>query len=142
MKYQLHDSIGFRVNQTANIVNNQFSKVLKKYNIAPEQRATLEIIKYEENVNQTKIAEILGKDKTTVSRGLKTLENKNLIYKKQVDKRTNIIKLTKLAEEILENSCKEVQSFRDNLISSLNKEEIDSLHQLLNKITNNIEKRV
>ena len=59
MSYQLKNSIGFKINQTANKINNKFNNVLQKYKIAPEQRATLEIIKFEKDVNQTKIANIL-----------------------------------------------------------------------------------
>ena len=47
MAYELEKSIGFKINQTANKINNKFNIVLQKYDIAPEQRATLEIIKYE-----------------------------------------------------------------------------------------------
>ena len=93
MAYDLEKSIGFKINQTANKINNKFNYILQSYDIAPEQRATLEIIKYEKDVNQTKIANILGKDKTTISRTLATLEKKALISKKQIDKRTNLIQL-------------------------------------------------
>lgn len=76
MNYELHRSIGFKINQTANKLNSKFSQILQQYDIAPEQRATLEIIKYEKDVNQTKISKILGKDKTTVSRALRTLKKR------------------------------------------------------------------
>ena len=91
MAYELEKSIGFKINQTANKLNNKFNLLLQTYDIAPEQRATLEIIKYEKDVNQTKIAQILGKDKTTISRTLATLEKKGFISKIQIDKRTNQI---------------------------------------------------
>ena len=79
MSYELERSIGFKINQTANKINNKYTKMLQPFNIAPEQRAALEIIKYESDVNQTKIATILGKDKTTISRTLNTLETKGFI---------------------------------------------------------------
>ena len=91
MAYDLESSIGFKINQTANKINNKFNTVLQKYDIAPEQRAALEIIKYEKEVNQTKIANILAKDKTTISRTLASLEKKGFILKKQINKRTNLI---------------------------------------------------
>lgn len=82
MENELKKSIGYKLNQTVNYLNNSFNQVLNKHEIAIEQRATLEIIKYEKNVNQTMIAQILGKDKTTISRTLKTLEKKRLHFKK------------------------------------------------------------
>ena len=39
------------------------------------------------NVNQTMIAEILGKDKTTISRTFSTLKKKRFHQKIQVDKK-------------------------------------------------------
>ena len=139
MSYELKNSIGFRINQTANKINNKFNNILQEYKIAPEQRATLEIIKFEKDVNQTKIANILAKDKTTISRTLATLEKKGFIQKEAVDKRTNLIKLTVLGEEILEKSQKSVREFRKNLFSNLEKEEASKLIELLEKVNTSVD---
>lgn len=134
MSYELEKSIGFKVNQTANKINNKYTQLLQSFDIAPEQRAALEIIKYESDVNQTKIANILGKDKTTISRTLKTLENKDLITKSQIDKRTNLIQLTKKGEEVLNDSFSYVKDFRKKLTSKLSEEELNNLITLLEKV--------
>ncbi|NCB12439.1 MAG: MarR family transcriptional regulator [Erysipelotrichia bacterium] len=142
MAYDLEKSVGFKINQTANKLNNEFNYILQVYDIAPEQRATLEIIKYEKDVNQTKISNILGKDKTTISRTLATLEKKNLISKTQINKRTNLIQLTLEGEKILEDSNKLVKEFRENLISNLSEEEVIQLISLLGKITKSVEEEL
>ena len=139
MSYELEKSLGFRINRTANKINNKYNQILQAFDIAPEQRATLEIIKYESEVNQTKIANILGKDKTTISRTLNTLENKNLITKSQIDKRTNLIQLTQKGEEILNESFSSVKNFRTNLTSKLNEEELKQLFSLLEKVILSVE---
>lgn len=139
MSYELEKSLGFKINRTANKLNNKYNQLLQSFDIAPEQRATLEIIKYEEDVNQTKIANILGKDKTTISRTLNTLENKNLITKSQIDKRTNLIQLTKKGEEILNDSFSCVRDFRKNLTSKLSEEELNQLISLLEKVVLSVE---
>lgn len=139
MSYELEKSLGFRINRTANKINNKYNQILQAFDIAPEQRATLEIIKYESEVNQTKIANILGKDKTTISRTLNTLENKNLITKSQIDKRTNLIQLTQKGEEILNESFSSVKNFRTNLTSKLNEEELKQLFSLLEKVVLSVE---
>ena len=140
MKYKLQDSIVLKINQTANKLNNEFNKVLNTYNIAPEQRATLEIIQNDKDINQTKIAQILGKDKTTICRSLTSLEKKGLITKSEIknDKRVNILKLTKKAEEVLEESKESVYEYREKLSQSLDKDEIKMLFSLLEKITKNV----
>ena len=139
MSYELEKSLGFKINRTANKLNNKYNQLLQSFDIAPEQRATLEIIKYEEDVNQTKIANILGKDKTTISRTLNTLENKNLITKSQIDKRTNLIQLTQKGEEILNESFSSVKNFRTNLTSKLSEEELKQLFSLLEKVILSVE---
>lgn len=142
MSYELEKSIGFKINQTANKLNNKYNQLLQEYDIAPEQRATLEIIKYEIDVNQTKIANILGKDKTTISRTLNTLEKKGFITKSQKDKRTNLIEITPKGEDILNDSFTKVNSFRKNLISKLNDDEVTNLILLLEKVALSVEEKV
>ncbi|MBU0923972.1 MarR family transcriptional regulator [bacterium] len=139
MAYALEKSIGFKINQTANRINNKFNTLLQKYDIAPEQRATLEIIKYEKDVNQTKIANILAKDKTTISRTLATLEKKGFILKKQIDKRTNLIELTLEGEKILEESAFIVKEFRKKISSNLDENEINKIVELLEKVALSME---
>lgn len=139
MAYALERSIAFKINQTANKINNKFNTLLQKYDIAPEQRATLEIIKYEKDVNQTKIANILAKDKTTISRTLATLEKKGFIVKKQIDKRTNLIELTLEGEKILEESAFLVKEFRKKISSNLDENEINNIVELLEKVALSME---
>ncbi|MGB5866711.1 MAG: MarR family transcriptional regulator [Arcobacteraceae bacterium] len=139
MAYELEKSLGFKINHTTNKLNSKYIKLLQSFNIAPEQRATLEIIKYEKDVNQTKIANILAKDKTTISRTLSTLEKKGLISKKAIDKRTNLITLTKEGDNILLASATLVKKFRASLSKNLSDEEIEFFVNILNKISLNIE---
>lgn len=134
METQLKQSIGFNINKTANLINSSFNLALQKHDIALEQRATLEIIKFEENVTQTKIAQILGKDKTTISRTLKTLEKKGYIKKEELDKRTYLIKLTKHGEDVLDESAQTVQDFRSKIASKLSQNEINQFFTSLEKV--------
>lgn len=140
MSYELERSIGFKINQTANKINNKYTQMLQPFNIAPEQRAVLEIIKYESDVTQTKIATILGKDKTTICRTLNALETKGFIKKTQKDKRTNLIEITPEGENILDKCSVCVKDFRKNLGAELNDEEINTLINLLEKVALSVEK--
>lgn len=136
MDYALKNSIAYRFIRGANSVNKTLNKKLSPFNIAIEQRATLEIIKFESDVNQTKIARLLGKDKTTISRSLDSLEKKGLIKKSETleDKRSNKVELTKSGESILEDSIKEVASFRESLNEKLTKEELTMLFKIMDKL--------
>ncbi len=132
----LKNSIAYRFIRGANSVNKTLNKKLNPYDIAIEQRATLEIIKFESNVNQTTIANLLGKDKTTISRSLNSLEKKGLIKKSETlgDKRSNNIELTQEGEVILEDTIKEITSFRESLNEKLTQEEIEMFFKIIDKL--------
>lgn len=136
MNYALKDSIAYRFIRSANSVNQTLNKKLSPYGIAIEQRATLEIIRFEPEVNQTTIANLLGKDKTTVSRSLNSLEKKGLIKKSEIsdDKRSNKVELTKEGEEILEDTLKVITSYRESLNSKLTKEELEVFFKIIDKL--------
>jgi len=137
MKYALKDSIAYRFIRGANSINQNLNKVLHPESIAIEQRATLEIIKFEPNVNQTTIAKLLGKDKTTISRSLNSLEKKGFIIRVadvDNDKRSNKIVLTPKGEAILENTFDKVTAFREKLNEKLTKKEHDLLFEILDKL--------
>lgn len=136
MKYSLKNSIAYRLIRTTNNINQSLNKTLHPYGIAIEQRATLEIIRFEPNVNQTTIAKLLGKDKTTISRSLNSLEKKGLITRKNDidnDKRSNKIQITSKGEEILEETQPEISAIRETLSSKISKEELDIFFNILDK---------
>lgn len=137
MTEELNKSIGFKINQTANKLNQQFNHILQDYDIALEQRVTLEIISADKNITQTKISSILGKDKTTICRTLNSLEKKGLITKEEnkEDKRVNIIKLTQKAYKVLEDTEDIIQNYRNILSSNLEEEEISALFRILEKLS-------
>lgn len=139
METELKKSLGLKINKTASLVNLSLNHRLKEFDIAIEQRATLDIIKHEDGVNQTMIAQILGKDKTTISRNLKSLEKKELIIKESIDRRTNLIKLTKKGEAVLEKSEETIKEFRTLLSSALSNEELDLFINILGRIDSLLE---
>lgn len=136
MEYALKNSIAYRFIRGANSVNKTLNKKLTPYDIAIEQRATLEIIKFEPHVNQTTIANLLGKDKTTISRSLNSLEKKGLIIRSEIsgDKRSNKIELTKAGDQILEDTREEVTSYRESINKKLSQEEIEMFFKIIDKL--------
>ena len=141
MKISLDKSVGFKINKIANNINSVFNQILQPFDIAIEQRVTLEIIKYEKNVTLTKISNDLSKDKTTISRTLRTLENKGLIQRVESseDKRVTFIELTQKGEETLRLSEDIASEFRESLVCSLNEEERETLTKLLKKVGDGLE---
>jgi len=136
MEIDLDDSLGFRINKVANQINIAYNSLLRPFGIAWEQRTTLRIIKKEKSVTLTKISLILSKDKTTVSRTLRALEDKGFIEKNSNlnDRRTSIIKPTPKGEEILEKTKKFKMRVRKSLASKMSEEEVKELLRLLGKV--------
>lgn len=136
MNQALKNSIAYRFIRGANSVNKTLNKKLSPYNIAIEQRAALEIIKFEPNVNQVTIANLLGKDKTTISRSLDSLEKKGLIKKSETveDKRHKKVELTSAGESILKDTIEEVTSFRESLNEKLTEKELEMFFKIVDKL--------
>lgn len=141
MEIDLNNSLCFRINKVANQLNTKFNHILQKYDIAIEQRVTLEIIKKENDVTLTKVSNILQKDKTTMSRTISTLSKKGYINRtiKKDDKRVTILSLTRKGEETLAKSKVDVNNFRTLLLKKLNENEVKELFNLLDKININQE---
>ena len=137
MEYMLKDSIGYSINLVATTVKTNFTKLLQsKCGIAAEQFATLKIIKEDDGVTQTRIAELLGKDKTTVGRSIESLLKKGLLAREDIesDKRANRVVLTPKAEHILEIAIPLSQKFNETVKSKLSKEEIEIFFKVLDTI--------
>lgn len=136
----LKNSIGFSINKTANKLNRNYVLMLKKYNIAPEQRAILELLKSNENINQSDIASELAKDKTTISRAITALEKKDFIVKKQnpQNKKVSLIRLSAKGEKVLQDSADIVYDFRKSINSRLSNEECELLNILLEKVSKDL----
>lgn len=136
MNYALKNSIAYRLIRGANNVNKTLNRELSSYQIAIEQRATLEIIKFEPNANQMTISNLLGKDKTTISRSLDSLEKKGLIKKSDAldDRRSKKVELTPKGELILDETLAKVASYRESLNDKLTKEEIEMFFRVIDKL--------
>lgn len=136
MNYNLKNSIAYRISRAASKIHKTLNSKLNPYGIAIEQRATLEMIKFEEDVNQTMISNLLNKDKTTISRSLLSLEKKGLINKKETldDKRSNTIELTKKGELVLEDTKDFISLYRESLKDKLTDEEIKMFFKIMDKL--------
>lgn len=132
----LNSSIGFNINVVANAIRSSFAQFLKPYSIAPEQFATLSILKSNPNITQTQIAQIMYRDKTTVTRMIESLIKKELIVKEQLrsDRRVYNIKLSEKGERL----TKELEGIVTPVIKAqreqFSKEELTLFFDILNRM--------
>ncbi len=129
-------SIGFLITTTANLLNNTINNELRIHKIAIEQRAILEIIESKKEIKQSDLTNLLGKDKTTISRTLKSLENKDFVIKEKINNKTFILRLSKLGEKVLMETKDIVDNFREKILLEFTQNELDDLYMYLEKIQN------
>ncbi len=96
------------------------------------------ILLEEESINQRSISKMLGVSAQTVSEMIKNLEAKDLITKSQGEiNNENMIALTEHGKETALETRKSIAKRADKTFNGLSKEEIQTLSELLDKISRN-----
>lgn len=142
MKKLKEFSVPYRIAQTSNKITQSLSNVLKDFDIAPEQRAILDFIDQDDSLSQNELSLALGKDKTTVSRTLDALEKREYILRvpNLEDKRVKAISLTAKGKKVLDKTNIIIENFRDAMIEDFSQEDINTIFNLLDKLSKNIER--
>jgi len=93
MTYSFEDSLGFQVNKTANVMRNRFNHFLKPYGLTAEQYVILKAINENSRVTPSQLADILCKDKTTITRMIDTLVKNGFIQRRKnnTDRRSHTL---------------------------------------------------
>lgn len=129
------------------VINNRISRKINHsfrnagIDITLEQFAVMALLWYKEGYNQQEIADTLKRDKTTITRVLGKMFDKNLLVKvpDRKDSRNNLIYLTKLGKD-LQHKCVDITGNQYNkLVKDITDEEITITLNVLNKILRNIE---
>ena len=93
-----------------------------------------------EGISQKNISEYSGKDKTSVTKIIDTLEKKNLVVRvaDQLDHRVKRVVLSNKGRELFLNVMPVMSQTRDELRNGISDKEIESLKIVLNKIYKNL----
>lgn len=96
----------------------------------------LRVISTNNNQPQNNLAVLTGRDKTTFTRNLNTLEKKGLVCRKpsESDKRIKLVCITEKGLEITKKSEPIIQKIISDVEDGISKEERDSFKQTLTKI--------
>ena len=110
---------------------------LEKLDINPSQLHFLFEIKYNNEINQDKIASKCNMNKGSVARSIKKLEDKELVVRKIDDnnRRQNIISLTQKGENTLNESIKILDNWENEVLKKNESIDEDSLKKMLKEIT-------
>jgi len=93
-----------------------------------------------DGISQKDIAEYCGKDKTSITKIIDTLEKKNLVVRvtDQLDHRVKRVVLSQKGRELFLSALPVMAQTRDELRSGISDKEIEALKTILNKIYKNL----
>ena len=108
--------------------------------ISLDQWVVLGPVRKNDGISQKDIAEYCGKDKTSITKIIDTLEKKNLVVRvtDQLDHRVKRVVLSQKGRELFLSALPVMAQTRDELRSGISDKEIEALKTILNKIYKNL----
>ena len=129
-----------------NLVHCQFKQYIKtifnRYgiNLTPEQFLVMDTLWDEGVLSQQQIADIIFKDKNSVTKLIDALENKGLVARvaDKDDRRLNKIHLTERANSLKGDATEVAMRCTNCIINDIPKDELVSFVKVLTKMSNNM----
>ncbi|MEJ1353356.1 MAG: MarR family transcriptional regulator [Candidatus Sedimenticola sp. (ex Thyasira tokunagai)] len=140
MSHQIQQTLGFHLFQTSMRLKAAFARILRPYDITPEQFTLLSLLSDTDGLQQREIAELLFKDRPNVTRILEKLEKKGLVLRKKDpgDRRASRVHITSSGQERYTLLNEAASSFRSRAYRGLEAADKKRLKASLNQIMENL----
>lgn len=130
-----------------NIVNcsliKYFAKELTRngINLTPEQYLVMDILWDAEVMSQQAIADIIQKDKNSVTKFIDSLEKKGLVYRQvnKTDRRVNNIVVSEEGMKLKARTTEVAIGMMRNVLKDIREEDLMALDKVMNQIKENID---
>ena len=130
-----------------NIVNcsliKYFAKELSRndINLTPEQYLVMDILWDAEVMSQQAIADIIQKDKNSVTKFIDSLEKKGLVYRQvnKTDRRVNNIVVSEEGMRLKAKTTEVAIGMMRNVLKNIKEEDLMALDKVMNQIKENID---
>ena len=130
-----------------NIVNcsliKYFAKELSRndINLTPEQYLVMDILWDAEVMSQQAIADIIQKDKNSVTKFIDSLEKKGLVYRQvnKTDRRVNNIVVSEEGMKLKAKTTEVAIGMMRNVLKNIKEEDLMVLDKVMNQIKENID---
>lgn len=130
-----------------NILNSRIKKCFidrlqeNGINITPEQYLVLDILWEKQSLSQQNIADIIQKDKNSVTKIIDSLEKKHLVKRvmDKKDRRINKIELTEDAIAMEKVATEVAIDFMNDAIKGIDNQELDDFVNVMRQIKNNLD---
>lgn len=120
-----------------------FAKELAQNNInlTPEQYLVMDILWDAETLSQQAIADIIQKDKNSVTKFIDSLEKKGLVYRSinKKDRRINDIIVTKEGMKLKTHTTEVAINMMRNVLKNIKEEDLMVFDKVMNQIKENID---
>lgn len=136
------DTVDFNIKYTWHLVSRMYNNVAQQYEITTAIGFVLLNIDVDNGTPATKIAPLLGMEPRSLTRMLRTLEEKGLIYRKadEEDRRLVRIMLTDLGKEKRDIARDTVKHFNNYIKLSIPEQELRTFIKVMKRINELIEK--
>lgn len=130
-----------------NIVNcsliKYFAKELIKndINLTPEQYLVMDILWDAETLSQQAIADIIQKDKNSVTKFIDSLEKKGLVYRtvNKNDRRINNIMVSEEGLKLKDKTTEVAVNMMEKVLKDIKDDDLVAFDKVMNQIKNNID---
>jgi DNA-binding MarR family transcriptional regulator len=134
MQYNKETSVGYALTTTLNLLRKNFNREIKNCDLSSEQYGVLKLVSEAKKLTPTQIADLLNRDKATITRIIKSLLNKKLIKKESINNRSFYIKLTKNGKGKLEKADDIAIKYHKMIMENVGEENIKQMLDTLKKI--------
>jgi len=130
-----------------NILNSRIKKCFfdklqeNGINITPEQYLVMNILWEKSSISQQNIADIIQKDKNSVTKIIDSLEKKNLVIRvvDKNDRRINKIELTEEGSALEKITTEVAINFMNDVVKNIDTKDLDTFVNVMRQIKNNLE---
>jgi MarR family transcriptional regulator, organic hydroperoxide resistance regulator len=129
-------TICFNIKASWHLISKMYNSAGVKHGLTTSIGYVLLNIDAENGTPATKIGPIIGIESTSLTRMLKSLEEKRLIFKKSDDKDKRMVRifLTEEGKRKRELSKKSVKIFNNKIFNTIPKEKLDIFMEVIDKI--------
>lgn len=131
------ETIDYHVRAVWYAIYRMYNQVASKYDVTTSIGFVLLNIHSEEGTPATKIAPLMGMESRSLTRMLKSMEEKGLIFKKkdEVDKRSVRIFLTEKGKEQKEVSRKTVRAFNEKVREIVPEQDMKAFFRTMSSVS-------
>jgi len=140
--FELERAIGFFINRAAYVMSEEAGSRFRAlgYNLTTQDFGILFRLNKQDGLSQMQIADLMMRDKTTITRRLDGLVKKGLVERRmdENDRRKFCIHLTAMGIEAVKQLSEVVDGFQREVLSEISAEEKAMTIKVLQQITNKI----